>query len=61
MQIVADMDELEQQRKQDFKQYEMKKKAEEDHKMVLSVPYFYNGFEQTEKIQFFRTLLYPFL
>lgn len=55
------MDELEQQRKQDFKQYEMKKKAEEDHKMVLSVPYFYNGFEQTEKIQFFRTLLYPFL
>uniref|UniRef100_A0A915PT47 EF-hand domain-containing protein n=1 Tax=Setaria digitata TaxID=48799 RepID=A0A915PT47_9BILA len=33
--IVADMDELEKQRKQEFKQYEMKKKAEEDHKMVL--------------------------
>uniref|UniRef100_A0A0R3RLY6 EF-hand domain-containing protein n=1 Tax=Elaeophora elaphi TaxID=1147741 RepID=A0A0R3RLY6_9BILA len=32
--IVADMDELERQRKQDFKQYEMKKKAEEDHRMA---------------------------
>lgn len=30
------MDELEQQRKQDFKQYEMKKKAEENHKLVCA-------------------------
>lgn len=34
LQIVADMDELEQRRKQEFKNYAMKKKAEEDHRMV---------------------------
>ncbi|VDM23266.1 unnamed protein product [Wuchereria bancrofti] len=35
--VVADMDELEHWRKQDFKQYEMKKKAEEDHKMAQMI------------------------
>ncbi|EFO16668.2 EF hand family protein [Loa loa] len=45
--IVADMDELEQRRKRDFKQYEMKK-AEEDHKMAQMV--------QTEREQYIQQM-----
>ncbi|CAG9535065.1 unnamed protein product [Cercopithifilaria johnstoni] len=46
--VVADMDELEQQRKQDFKQYEMKKKAEEDHKMAQMI--------ETEREQYIKQM-----
>uniref|UniRef100_A0A8R1TVY1 EF-hand domain-containing protein n=1 Tax=Onchocerca volvulus TaxID=6282 RepID=A0A8R1TVY1_ONCVO len=47
--IVTDMDELEEQRKQDFKQYEMKKKAEEDHKMQAKMI-------QTEREEYIRQM-----
>ena len=34
IQTVADMNEIDKQRKEEFKEYEMKKKAEEDHKLA---------------------------
>ncbi|MCP9266126.1 Nucleobindin-2 [Dirofilaria immitis] len=46
--IVADMDELEEQRKHDFKQYELKNKAEEDHRMAQMI--------QTEREQYIRQM-----
>lgn len=35
---VADMEELDRQRREDFKKYEMQKKAEEDHKLAQMTP-----------------------
>uniref|UniRef100_A0A0N5AZG1 EF-hand domain-containing protein n=1 Tax=Syphacia muris TaxID=451379 RepID=A0A0N5AZG1_9BILA len=35
---VADMDKMDRQRKQEFKEYEMRKRAEADHKMVNMTP-----------------------
>lgn len=35
---VADMNVMDEQRKDDFKQYEMKKQAEEDHKLAQMTP-----------------------
>ena len=35
---AADMEEMDRQRREEFKQYEMKKKAEEDHKLANMTP-----------------------
>ncbi|VDK74313.1 unnamed protein product [Gongylonema pulchrum] len=43
------MDELERQRKEDFKEYEMKKRAEQDHKMQARM-------SETERAQYLQQL-----
>lgn len=45
---VADMEELEGQRREDFKKYEMKKKAEEDHRVAQMT--------EVERIQYLRQM-----
>lgn len=43
-QTVADMEELDRQRREEFKEYEMKKKADADHRMVIFFPLFSHNF-----------------